>query len=93
MTFEWDNSKAASNLLKHGVMFEESVSAFNDPFSLVIYDDKHSEHEVREWLIGENIAGKVLVVVYTKREAIRIISARPAHRKERKLYEKNKNRR
>lgn len=67
------------------------LRAFDDPFALIAEDGKHSsEREKREWLIGESDEG-VLVVVFTRRVVrYRIISARRANRKERKLYEEAK---
>lgn len=94
MRFEWDLAKDAANLKKHGVPFKFAITAFDDPWALVAPDPKHSTTmEAREWLIGEADGGKVLVVVFTKRlqgQACRIISARPASRRERKSYEKLK---
>lgn len=89
MKFEWDSKKAKSNSEKHGIPFEIAITAFDDPFALIALDPKHSRHEVREWLIGESDRG-VLTVVFTKRQpgpCYRIISARRASRRERKLYE------
>ena len=89
MRFAWDPKKAAANCKKHGITFLEACTAFDDPHGLRAADEKHStEHETREWLIGESDLG-LLVVVYTLRNAgriYRIISARKANRKERLLY-------
>jgi uncharacterized protein len=93
MRFEWDQRKAASNLVKHGITFEVAITAFDDPFALVAPDRSHSTTlEERRWLIGEADIG-VLVVVFTIRAAgdvYRIISARRANRTERRRYEQNK---
>ena len=95
MKFEWDETKATSNIKKHGVLFELAVTIFDDPFGLKVADKKHSEgSEERFWQIGESDKG-VLVVVFTIRgkatsETYRIISARKASRRERALYEINK---
>lgn len=92
MKFEWDHKKAALNLNKHGVSFEVAVTVFDDPFALIAPDPRHSLYELREWIIGESDDG-VLVVVCTKRDrgsVVRIISARPASRKERMQYEQYK---
>ena len=90
MRFEWDSQKAHSNNLKHGITFEKATTAFDDPWALLAVDERHStSKELREWLIGEADTG-VLVVVFTKREAgqvYRLISARRAHRLERRRYE------
>ena len=89
LTFEWDERKAASNLRKHGVRFEEAQSVFYDPRSLTIYHPDYSKTESRFIDIGTSHDNRVLVVVYTEREnRIRIISARRATRFERKEYEK-----
>ena len=92
MRFEWDNEKASYNALKHGIDFKAAVFAFDDPCALIMADEKHSLAEVRQWLIGDS-GTRVVVVVFTVRppeETIRIISARPASTKERKLYEQKK---
>ena len=91
--FDWDNSKAKSNFKKHKISFEQAMTAFDDPNALIAPDEKHSTpSEKREWLIGESDVG-VLVVVFTIRQPgniYRIISARKAQRKEKKLYEQAK---
>ncbi|MEW6778042.1 MAG: BrnT family toxin [Bdellovibrionota bacterium] len=86
--FEWDPVKARSNLEKHGISFEEAMTAFNDPWMFLAPDPAHStESEVREWLIGESVAG-LLVVVFTRRaNGYRLISARKANARERRPYE------
>lgn len=86
--FEWDPSKAESNLRKHGVSFFEAASAFGDPLSLTIENPEHSVDEERFLLLGISYRGRLLVVAHTVREeAIRIISARKATRSERRDYE------
>jgi hypothetical protein len=88
LQFEWDGSKAAQNFRKHKVSFEEAATVFEDPFSLVIEDPQHSASEERYVIVGESSRKRLIVVVHTDRNnAIRIISARPATRKERKAYE------
>jgi uncharacterized DUF497 family protein len=88
MRFEWDDNKAESNLLKHGIIFEEAVTVFADPYLLLTEDSKHSGQEEREWAMGEAENGLTIVVVFTVRgEQIRIISARKATKIERKKYE------
>lgn len=90
MRFDWDDRKAAANQRKHGLSFELAITAFDDPFALVVDDVKHSSAEARHWLIGETDAGKVVVVVFTRRDSgatTRLISARPANRAERLRYE------
>ncbi len=86
--FEWDDKKAEANAIKHGVTFETAMIAFDDPFYIILDDKMHSAQEVRQVLIGSS-GLSVLVVVFTlRRDYIRIISARPASRKERETYEK-----
>jgi uncharacterized DUF497 family protein len=86
--FEWDPAKAAANLRKHGVSFEEASTAFSDPLSVTIPDPMHSEREKRFVLLGRTTANRLVVVVHVDRGArIRVIGARPATRKERRQYE------
>jgi uncharacterized DUF497 family protein len=88
LTFEWDTNKARRNLGKHGVSFEESSSVFGDPLSLTVPDPVHSKVEERFVTLGTSHRGNLLVVVHTERgDNIRIISARPASRRERRTYE------
>jgi uncharacterized DUF497 family protein len=88
LTFEWDAKKARLNLAKHGVSFEEAATAFGDDRSVTIPDPLHSLTEERFVTIGASDKGKILVVVATERgDILRLISARPAGRRERKQYE------
>ena len=88
MKFEWHGSKAAANLRKHGVSFEEAATVFADALSYVFSDLDHAEEEDRFLIIGLSAAGRVLVVSHTDRgQRSRIISAREATRKERTFYE------
>ena len=88
MKFEWDEDKDTANQDKHQVTFEEAKTVFNDPFSITISDPDHSVDEHRFIDIGFSVKRRVLVVVYTERNAkIRIISARIASKAERKNYE------
>lgn len=90
LLFEWDASKANSNIDKHGVSFEEASTAFQDPLSLTIEDPVHSSDEERMILIGFSLKNRLLVVVHTERgDNIRIISARTATKRERETYETN----
>ncbi len=90
--FSWDARKAIVNFEKHGVSFEEAATIFADPDGLDWEDRLHATFENRYKRLGNSIKGKILLVVYTVRrtrddkETIRIISARPASRKERKAY-------
>ncbi|NET58086.1 MAG: hypothetical protein F6K47_18605 [Symploca sp. SIO2E6] len=88
MHFEWDDNKAESNFIKHGISFEEAVTVFADPYLQFTEDTKHSEVEEREWAIGEAENGSMIVVVFTMRgDQIRIISARKATKRECRRYE------
>lgn len=88
MEFEWDSDKAARNLADHGVEFGEAATIFGNPLALTFDDPDHSEDEDRFLTFGHSAAGKLLVVSHTDRgERTRIISARLATRRERRIYE------
>jgi uncharacterized DUF497 family protein len=87
MRFEWDPKKAAANLKKHGVAFQEAATAFGDPLAITFQDPYHSEDE-RQVTFGLSLQKRLIVVSHTQREdRTRIISARPMGRKERVIYE------
>lgn len=87
LLFEWDEAKARSNHVKHGVTFAEARTVFNDPFSLTIGDPDRSVAEDRWVDIGLSAAGRVLVVWYTERDdVIRIIGCRKATLAEQRQY-------
>ncbi|MBI0068863.1 MULTISPECIES: BrnT family toxin [unclassified Snodgrassella] len=86
--FEWSQEKAASNIKKHGVSFDEAVTVFWDENALIINDPDHSEDEDRFILLGMSENLRVLVVIHCERgNTIRLISARTATKQERKQYE------
>ena len=88
MRFEWDPRKAAENRRKHGVALEEAATVFRDTLSATARDPDHSVGEDRDITFGVSSRGRLLVVAHTEREeAVRIISARPATKGERKIYE------
>ncbi|NJL58111.1 BrnT family toxin [bacterium] len=88
MQFEWNNEKAASNLTKHGVSFEEAKTVFDDSLYVDFYDPDHSEDEERYLIVGQSNRGRLLIVSYTeRRDSIRLISAREVTRTEREAYE------
>ncbi len=93
MKFEWDPSKAASNIRKHGISFEEAITVFKDPLAFIFDDTAHSEHEHREIIIGVSALRRMILVCFVERyeDTIRIVSARPATRQEIKDYEENVN--
>jgi len=87
--FEWDSSKASSNMKRHGVSFEEAKTVFFDDYALQFYDEAHSEEEERFLLLGLSNTSKLLMIVHCEREdgnTIRIISARKATSTETKFY-------
>lgn len=88
MKFEWDSDKAEANLDKHGVSFQEASTVFGDDLSLTDRDPAHSMNEHRFVTFGMSSANRLIAVAHTERgDKIRIISARPATRTERKFYE------
>ena len=90
MEFEWNPEKAARNLVKHGVTFAEAATVFGDPLAVTFADPDHSGDEDRFLTFGHSADGHLLIVSHTDREGrTRIISARRATRKERKLYEQH----
>jgi uncharacterized DUF497 family protein len=90
MRFTWDEKKAASNLVKHRISFEEATTVFDDPLSDTFPDPDHSLHEHRFIIMGSSESGKILVVAHTDDgELVRMISAREATHGERKSYEEN----
>ena len=88
MQFEWDPTKAAGNLTKHRVSFDEASSVFGDPLAISIADPDHSIDEDRLLTTGLSAEQRLLVVSHAYRGgSIRIITAREANRQERKQYE------
>jgi hypothetical protein len=89
MQFEWDIKKAAVNLKKHGISFEEARSVFYDAFAVQFYDEGHSDDEDRFLMLGLSCESNILLVCHCERDVghtIRIISARKATKNERRLY-------
>ena len=93
MNFSWDENKAASNFEKHGISFDEAMLVFADPF-LLMSQDRIENGEMRWQSIGEIEGIAVILVAHTwyddGKEYIRIISARPADKREKKRYEQNR---
>ncbi|WP_442942399.1 BrnT family toxin [Nostoc sp.] len=90
MEFEWDKSKATANLTKHGVSFEETKTVFDNVLAVIFDDEAHSVGEKRDIIIGHSRNNRLLLISFTERSnAIRIISARLATRKEHEDYEQN----
>ena len=87
--FAWNKNKAAANVKKHGVSFEEAKTVFNDEHALLIHDPDHSEQEDRFILLGMSYRARTLIVCHCYKETkgiIRIISARVASKKEQDQY-------
>ncbi len=94
MRFEWDERKSRLNRKKHRISFELAMQVFADPFSRTL-PDRTIAGEERFWTLGRIESLLVIVVVHTNRdergeEVIRIISARRATARERRLYEEDK---
>jgi len=93
MKFEWDENKNRINQEKHGISFEEAKEVFDDALQIAKLDHRFNYFEERWITLGATTKQKVLVVAnlfFTEDgdEIIRIISARKANNKERKIYEK-----
>jgi uncharacterized DUF497 family protein len=91
--FQWDTVKATNNAVKHGVTFEQAATVFLDSLALTILDEVHSQDEERWWLLGNDAKATLLLVAHTYQTtgpssaSVRLISARPATRRERQFYE------
>jgi len=86
MKFEWDRRKAAANVKKHGVSFDEACDVLRDPDRLERLDDRFSYEEERVHVIGRSQSGILFVVALERPRTYRIISARKATRLEQKAY-------
>lgn len=90
MGYQWDPKKAASNLEKHGIDLADAVGVFEDEWALTIKEE-YVEGEQRFVTMGMDFLRRVLVVVYTYRgDDIRLISARAATKRERRVYERKR---
>jgi len=89
--FEWDEDKANRNLEDHGVSFEEAADVFFDPARVELFDEGHSEDEARYVVLGFSGKGRLLFVSFTPidSDVTRLIHARVAGQKWRKVYEAN----
>jgi uncharacterized DUF497 family protein len=86
--FQWDADNEDKNATKHSVAQSEAEQAFANQPLIVADDPKHSQSETRFRALGKTNAGRLLHVVFTIRgDLIRVISARPMNRKERRIYE------
>jgi uncharacterized DUF497 family protein len=90
LIFTWDKKKAASNLRKHRIAFDEAVTIFGDPLLRTVADLRHSASEERFLSVGRTGRKRLVLVAHSESEGgntIRIISARKASAKEAKIYE------
>ena len=91
--FEWDAAKALSNVRKHGVSFDQATTVFLDTLALTTFDAAHSAYEERWFTLGLDASGVLLAVAHTYQATgsinirVRLVSARPATRRERQFYE------
>ncbi len=91
--FEWDAVKALANARKHGVTFDQAATVFQDALALTVFDAEHSQQEERWFTLGFDAGGVLLAVSHTfaatatARIRVRLISVRPATRRERQFYE------
>ena len=89
----WDAVKAQTNLARHGVSFEQAATVLQDALAVTVFDVAHSEYEERWFTLGLSSEGKLLALSHTYQHTrpldvtVRIISARPATRRERQQYE------
>ena len=90
IAFDWDQWNVQKNELKHGVSRLEAESVFYDPRHRLFVDEKHSKvREPRYILYGRGLESRVLMVGFPIRaRRVRVITARPASRRERRIYEK-----
>lgn len=86
--FDWDIHNQTKNKLKHNISAGQIEEVFFDEQQIVLFDQKHSQKELRHQVIGQTFDGLLLFVVFTQRGyKLRPISARKANKKERKIYE------
>ena len=87
--FEWDPAKAARNIKKHCISFEDAQSVFYDELAIQFFDETHSGGEDRFLMLGMSGNAQLLLVCHCEREdgaVIRIISARKATKQEQSFY-------
>lgn len=85
MDFEWDENKNKSNQEKHGVDFTDAKDVFDDT-NRTNSEDNRKDYGEKRWITIGMVSNALLTVVYTIRDAIRIISARRSNKKERQEY-------
>lgn len=87
-SFKWDKGNLDKSYQKHGITPNEAEEIFLDENAITVRDIRHSQKETRFIIIGKTTEAKTLFVVFTlRKDKVRIISARPANRKERDKYE------
>ena len=89
ISFEWDDAKAAANLKKHPVSFEDAKTIFFDEFGVQFFDEEHLSDEEHFLMLCMTSGAKLLIVCHCERDqgaAIRIISARKATKRESTFY-------
>ncbi len=91
MQFQWDDSKNQTNVIKHGIDFLQASTVFKDTSAIVMEDTRHDYGEDRYQIIGTTDPLGIVFVVFTERDGdiIRIISARKANKREKRLYQQN----
>jgi uncharacterized DUF497 family protein len=90
MEFEWDPEKAAGNLRKDQVSFQEAASVFGDSLGVTVPDPDHSADKNRFITVGLSNRGNLLMVAHAeRRQRVRIISARKLSRGEKRAYEES----
>ncbi|MHB8308852.1 MAG: BrnT family toxin [Metallibacterium sp.] len=88
MNYDWDAAKAARNLKKHGVTFEEAGFVFGDPLACTFPDPDHSIGELRFLTFGMSISQRIFVVPHIEHaHGIHIINAREATAHKRKIWQ------
>ncbi len=87
--FEWNPAKAAANLRRHGVSFQEAATVFDDMQAYIQDDEMHSEEGKRQVILGYSERNRLLIVSFVQRvpDRIRLITARVATTRERRMYE------
>ena len=86
--FDWDPRKATSNVRRHGVSFEETLTVFANPLARIFDDEDATVDETREIIVGHSVQERLLMICFAEgQDAIRIISARKATKNERTDYE------
>ena len=89
--FSWDDDKAATNIEKHGVTFEEAARALDDESRVRRWDREHSTPGEDRWKVIGHSGRRLLVVIYTERDGRKhVISARKVEKHERKSYQRQR---